>query len=468
MILSKIWRNAWSWRDFLYLLQLEEYYTKFYWKHVFRFWWRREIENRQKLIPTSRIRLIKVCGYSLFVIWNLFWGLYFLSNGHLLLIFVSVASSFALIPAWVGLSNLILFPLFLMGKYWAISEAQSILLKTNSSVKIIGIAGSFGKTTTKIFLEQLLKNNYRVQATPGNINTPLGIANWLKDQLDPAAQLLIVEMDAYEIGEIAQSCRMTPADLAIVTSIGDQHLARFGTRHDLAEALLEVFRYGRSNVQKFITKADLHQVYQLGLTDAYLGGEAGLHIVENAEELKYKDTVLSFSEMTPSTINSLRLALTVAEHFDIPTEFVQDTLNKLELPDRRHKMNEINGFTVIDDSYNISPMTAQAALISASEQAHKVSKQLIVLTGGIPELGMENADANVVYGSSLAGRADHVVILNTVFAPDVLLGLERGGMLQEKIMVASDLNEAWLLVQQKFNKNEQVILLQPELTDLFY
>lgn len=375
--------------DFLYLLQLEEYETKRYFNTIKRFFWKRNLQRRGQLVFTKRIKLTLILSLPLSII------------------------LFPLTPIWVGIANMILNPYFERIKDNIQKRAADHFKNKNLKTKVIAIAGSYGKTTTKNYIYQLIKYNYKTQMIPGNINTPTGIANWILNNFDPSCDVLIVEVDSYFIGEIKKSLAITPPDIAVLTNVGDQHLERFGTKANLKKALLEVFDYSK----------------------------------KDAIKIKDKKTNLDY-------------ALEVAKVLNIPKDIIKDTSNKLIKPYRRGDIKMVNNFELIDESYNISLATATSTLENAINLAKKKNKKLIVITAGIPELGEENKDSNKKLGAMLTQKADKVILLKSILHKDVLKK-------SDKFILADNLSQAWMILQ-KYNPNKYLILLQPELNDLYY
>lgn len=376
--------------DFLYLLQLEEYETKRYFRLVPRFFFRRNFQKRSKLIYTKRVKITLAIALPFCIV-------------------------FPLIPFWIGLSNLILTPYFEKIKLSIQSKAAKYFSE-NFKGKVIAIAGSYGKTTTKNFIYQLIKYNYKTQMVPGNINTPTGIANWILKNLDKSTEILLVEMDSYFIGEIARSCKITPPDIAILTNTADQHLERFGTRAKLKKALNEIFEYAKPEAIRI----------------------TGKH-------------------------SSLDYALEVAKILEISTDIIKDTAKELETPERRHKTILMHGFKTIDDSYNISTTTSRLGLERALLEAKKLKMKLVVITGGIPELGDENRNGNIEYGKLLAKSDVQVILLKTILYKNLLKGL--GG---KNVIFAIGMTNAWEVIKKNFNPKNHLVLMQPELGDNYY
>lgn len=384
--------------DFLYLLQLEEYESKRYARLLLRFFLRRSFQKRQKLIITQRIKTTLILSILLT----------FLFAVPFLLL------SILLIPVWVLLANILLSPIYSQIKL-NIQHKAAKYFSEKFSGKVIAIAGTYGKTTTKNYIYQLARFNYKTQMIPGNINTPTGIANWVLKNLDKSTELLIVEMDTYFIGEIKRSCKITPPDIAVLTNTEDQHLERLGSRANLKKALNEVFEFAKPGATKITGKS-----------------------------------------------SNLDYALEVAKILEIPKDIIKDTVKKLEKPDRRGDIKIMHGFEVVDESYNISLATAKLTLKNALKLAKGKKKKLVVITGGIPELGEENKDSNIVYGNLLAKSGVDIILMQTILHREVLKGLNR------EVTLATGMADAWEKIKKQYSPKEVLVLMQPELGDNYY
>jgi UDP-N-acetylmuramoyl-tripeptide--D-alanyl-D-alanine ligase len=294
---------------------------------------------------------------------------------------------------------------------------------------------------------------------PGNINTAIGIAIWIKKNLEVSTEVLVVEMGAYVKGEIEKSCTIVSPDISIITYLGDQHLERFGGFENLVRAKLEIFRGTKNGGIRIIpdrfksiledAKYDISEVTFVDDTlPSYLGKEMSVN-----------------SELVSFTPN-LALALKVAEILNVPRGFVEDSIGKLRLPDRRKQIIDMYGYEVLDDSYNISFSTALEALKNAKELAIKKGKRLVVVTAGIPELGGISKLKNGEYGKKLSNLADHIVLLNSILAKEIITGFDTSTL--DRTKRADDMQKAWEVISSSYEASEVFILLQPELTDSYY
>jgi UDP-N-acetylmuramoyl-tripeptide--D-alanyl-D-alanine ligase len=461
---SKVFNRAvntfFPFSDFFYILQQEEYSGARFLKWLPRFFFRRNFQVRDTLKYTKRVKS------SLAVVVVVWLGLFFL---------VASFFSFRLAPVILLVALwLLTIPLFVLAGNWLLSPyynylKKNVMLRAAATVqrqqglKIIAVAGSFGKTTVKNFIYQLVRYNFATQMIPGNINTPLGIAMWVNAYLKPGTQLLIAEMDAYQRGEIAASAAIVPADIAIITNVGDQHLERFGSKAALALALREIFAGAKPRAQLLCTAETAAVVGAAWGRDRQL-----VTVAEAAPPVVSDELKKNFS--ASNQIN-LSFAVKTAELLQIPYSFIADACKKMELPDRRQKEVEWHGYTAIDDSYNISLTTARAGIAAAAALAKREGKKLLVVTAGVPELGPHEKNGNRKLGAAIAASADHVAILRSMFVGDIARGVRSGagaGGAAEKYTVFKDLNTFLACAHEKFSPEEWVVLVQPELTDLYY
>jgi len=439
-------------RDFLYLLQLEEYETRQYARRASRRYLRRGFERRDTLKWTARIKVIAVltCVLMALLIAVLIYG----ETPLVSAIFVAV--SLILTPDVVLLANIISKPVFSIAHSRLNAQARSAREKM-PNLRVIAIAGSYGKTTTKNLLNDMVRRHFKTQLIEGNINTTAGIAQWILAKLDRSTELLIVEMDAYHPGEIAKSCKIVQPNMAILTSIGNQHLVRFGSQAKIVQALQEVFAE---------TAADGLRVCNADVA-ATLKEHGYNHRTQTVsiDVPIYQNEAVDLGEFSSSVREDIAYAMTIAESLNVPKRFIDEALRSFVLPGRRQQVGEVFGYEGIDDSYNISVATAEAGVIAASDLAKKAGKKLVVLTAGIPELPpKESKQKNAQYGAFIAEHADAVLVLRSEHFADVASGITK----KIPMMSAKNLAEAVPILHAQCPIGDFVLLFQPELTDASY
>ncbi|KXK27062.1 MAG: UDP-N-acetylmuramoyl-tripeptide--D-alanyl-D-alanine ligase [candidate division WS6 bacterium OLB20] len=113
-------------------------------------------------------------------------------------------------------------------------------IRQTGKLKVIAVTGSYGKTTTKELLYQLLSQKYKTVKTPENKNTAVGVAMTVLTDLHEDTEVFIAEMGAYRKGEIRDATEVAPPDVSIVTAVGEQHLALFGSVENIFHAKYEI------------------------------------------------------------------------------------------------------------------------------------------------------------------------------------------------------------------------------------
>ncbi len=417
--------KAFPLRDFVYLLQLEEYETLRYVERLVRFFFRRGLERRDALKWTVRASMVAVMTVVMIFVFAA--GVGVATRSLLVVLVILIVGSVGL-PIIVLVGNVMTKPLFVLGHrmVWRRATARVISMPR---LKVVVVAGSHGKTTTKNLINDMIRFTYVVQLIGGNINTTTGIAQWILKNLQPSTEVLIVEMDAYHIGEIAASCHITPPDIAVLTSIGDQHLARFGSQEKITRGLGEVFTPRKSGLLRICGSQTAHTLRSGGMS-------FDLRVIDAPV---YHETILPCEKMSVSVKEDVAYAAAVADAIDVPLRFIEAAFRTFVPPER-------------------------AGVLAGKALAAREGKKLVVLTAGIPELPrLISAEQNVVYGAFLASHADAIVLLESEFAPFV-----RRGLNEAKYASARNITEAVAQLKANFPSSDFVLLFQPELTDASY
>ncbi|MEK7613962.1 MAG: Mur ligase family protein [Patescibacteria group bacterium] len=434
--------------DFCYILQLEEYSTRRYLVALKKFLFRRNLQQRQRLVLTQRIKLTLFLSVAMYL--GILTSIYIFTSGTTAL--VSYLGTTILIPLIVALADTVITPgTYLLKKRIRASAQRK--LKNYKNIVTIVIAGSHGKSTTKTFLYELLRYHYNTKMALRNINTPMGIADWINKELHGGVDILIAEIDTYWVGEITDSCHMLRPRHAIVTSLGEQHLVRFKNQEELHQALLETFTCTTIDGLKLAPRELKNNLEKKGLND----------IIYVDDIPYYAGRKIETPQLSETQKKDLSLALRMAEEFSIPEHIVVDICSKLTPPDRRQVQSKMHGFEVVDDSYNISFETAQKGITRAAELAKEKNKKLLIVTAGIPELGKENAQANTKLGQQMAITANYIAILKSDFHKAIIEGIPK----KSSYSLYPSIDDFWLATES-FPKDEWLILVQPELTDLYY
>lgn len=324
-----------------------------------------------------------------------------------------------LCPLWVLLSWLTVRPLDRILKTRIMNKAMENR-RRHSKITVIAVTGSVGKTTTKELLAHILKAKGAI-ATPVHVNTEMGVATWLIDALkDKPADwpgILIVEMGAYHKGEIRLLCEIAQPRYGIVTYIGHQHLSLFGSTEAIAEAKGELIEVLPENGRAFINgdneaSAPLQSRAKCPVTIVDTGGKttlSALDIEETSGGLRFNVQGTAFAVPVAGThlVTGILLAIACARELGMDLATIAKSLRTFKSLPRTFEVKEVNGITVLDDTYNASPDSFRAAMEWARSQPHD---EKVLLTDGIIELGHFEAEIHEELAADAADIFTRAVI----------------------------------------------------------
>ncbi|MGH7722990.1 MAG: Mur ligase family protein [Candidatus Dormibacteria bacterium] len=327
---------------------------------------------------------------------------------------------------------------------------------------VIAVAGSYGKTSTKHILAHLLEQYGPTLATPRSFNTLMGVCRTVNDVLEEQHRTFIVEMDAYARGEIASICALVRPRHALLTSVGPQHLERFGTIERIGDALYEtiealgadgfaVVHAGDASTAALAARARAagHEVVGYGIA----GTAAGLDVV--ADNVRITGRGSRFTWRWPAAglqhdlevpllgrhqVLNVSAALAAVHRLGLPLQAALAAVTSLQPVD--HRLQPVptgNAITVIDDSYNANPVGVHNGLEVLSEM--EVNSRILV-TPGLVELGAVEDEENRRYGEHAARVCDHVIVVDARPARALRDGLRAGGMADDRVHLVRSLAEA--------------------------
>jgi UDP-N-acetylmuramoyl-tripeptide--D-alanyl-D-alanine ligase len=364
-------------------------------------------------------------------------------------------------PLIVFLANILLVPVQSAINRTYLRQAQRRLHDVRPLV--VGITGSYGKTSTKYLLEQLIAGHRRVLKTPLSYNTLMGVCRVINDSLRDDCQVFIAEMGAYRPGDIKELCDFVRPTIGILTAIGPQHLERFKTidniqqtKYELIQALppsgVAIFNNDDPRCRLLADRTTHVTVMRYGLdTDGQsldlwaenmAMGPAGLSFTMVDKQGRRADvqTVLLGRHNVLNILGAACAALALGVALQDLAKAIRD------LPPVPHRLQLIDnggGVTVIDDSYNSNPLGAMAALEVLGSFR---TGQRILVTPGMVELGPLEAQLNEEFGAKAAEVCDYVVLVGVERTKPLQAGLRRKHFPPEKIRVVRDLKAATLVL----------------------
>lgn len=380
-------------------------------------------------------------------------------------------------PFLLLLASLINAPVENAVKRHYINDAKAILAARRKNLTVIGITGSYGKTSTKFFLQKILSQKYNVLMTPGSYNTTMGVVRVIREMLKPSHEIFICEMGARHLGDVKEICDIVLPDHGILTSVGPQHLETFGSIENVVKAKFEL---ADAVPEKgfMVLNADNRYIdeHPFDKTAVRYGIDN-----ENAE-YRAKDVTLSPRGVSFTVVHgeesfplSTRLVgrhnvmnilacAALADKLGLTKEEIAAGVRKLEPVPHRLQMIDAGDITIIDDAFNANPAGTKAAL----EVLGAFDGVKILVTPGMVELG-DSADLlNREFGRAAAGVCDYIFIVGKENRDSIAKGIAETGFDTEKrVKNVSGPTEAMDLVKALDTGAKKIVLLENDLPDNF-
>ncbi|MDE7130621.1 MAG: UDP-N-acetylmuramoyl-tripeptide--D-alanyl-D-alanine ligase [Lachnospiraceae bacterium] len=355
-----------------------------------------------------------------------------------------------------------------------INDAARIL-KEMPDLKIIGVTGSYGKTSVKYFLSTLLSSRYNVLYTPGNYNTTLGVVRTIREQMKPFHEIFICEMGAREVGDIKEICDLVHPDYGIITSIGPQHLQSFhtieniiGTKFELADAVPADGKVFLNYDNEYIRTHKINKnVVSYGMTGDDINFRAyDIEVSPRGSSFKMKDESGDEYEFHTRLVGNHNVqniagAIAVAHTLGIPMEKLKYPVKQLESVEHRLQLKKQGNRIILDDAYNSNKNGFEAALDTLA-----MFKELrILMTPGMVELGEKQYDENKEVGIYAADKCDYAVLIGKEQTKPIQDGLLEAGFAQNRMIVVDTLQEAFQMVNAIPDEKQKVVLIENDLPD---
>ncbi len=354
-----------------------------------------------------------------------------------------------------------------------VNDAKKIL-RSMKNMKVIGVTGSYGKTSTKFILGRILSEKYNTLVTPENYNTPMGIVITVRRDLKPTTQVFVCEMGAKRRGDIKEDCLIADPDLGVITSIGPQHLDTFGNIETVVSTKFELADWVKQKGGKMYLNGDNEYIKQnadkydsvtYGTSDCdckatdITYSPKGLTVT-----LQYKGEEFNVTSHLLGYHNALNIAAAASVALDMgltPKEIAY-AVSKLKPVEHRLQLKPyINGSTLIDDAYNSNP---EGCLEAARVLGCFDGMKKIIVTPGLVELGDKEYEANRRLGQEAAKQADIIILVGKKRSIPLAEGVRSENFPEENLYVVSSFKEAVGVFSPMCDKNT-AILFENDLPD---
>lgn len=451
----------------LYMLQTSEYNVGDYldWFHRTRDF--RKVMKRQQLDWTNKIKflalaeafiifLLIILSLTLASVWSPLWWL-------VLLVYPWLLAYGLVVPLGLG-------ELFIQRpREKKIIESAKKKLAAHQGRKI-AIAGSYGKTTTKEVLRTVLAEKYKVAATPGNMNTPIGTSRFIQ-ALGGEEEILIFEMGESHVGDIRELCELIQPDIGVLTGINQAHLKTFKTIDNIVATIFELQEYLREKplynnyeselIQKKLSHKDeysydRHSIGGWTLTKSVVSLQGTEFTIKKAEKTVEGTSAL----IGEHVLGTLLLAVAVADSFDMSATQINEGLKKVKPFEHRMEPRHLHGAWLIDDTYNGNVRGIEAGLQLLKDSG---AKRRVYVTPGLVEQGHETKSIHNHIGRLIAESADMAVLMRNSVTDYIIEGLKDADFTGELQIVDEPL-EFYTGIEH-FIAAGDVVLMQNDWTD---
>lgn len=352
-------------------------------------------------------------------------------------------------------------------------------IKSRPDLTVVGITGSFGKTSTKFIVGTILEERFKVLNTPESYNTPMGLSKVVNNELTEEHNVFIAELGARNIGDIKEVSELVSPKIGIITSIGPTHIETFKnidnimkTKYELIEELptdgVAIFNYDNEHIRKLADKTFKEKILY------------GLEDIENlnlyAEDIEVSEFGSTFTVkdkegnsircttklLGKHNIYNILAGVAVGKALGLSFEEIKRGIENIEpIPHRLNIINPGTGIIIIDDAFNSNPIGAKAALEVLSQ--FKEGRKIIV-TPGMVELGAMEVEANTEFGTNIGKVCDYVILVGEKRTKPIYDGLMEVNYNKDNIFIVNTLDEATTYIQ-KIARPKDVVLFENDLPD---
>ena len=344
---------------------------------------------------------------------------------------------------------------------------------------VVGITGSYGKTSSKNILNDILNIKFNSFATPKNFNTPYGLIRSINQYLDKFNDIFIAEMGAFKVGEIKQTCNLVKPKYGILTTIGEAHLESFGSRENIQKGKFELIESlpsdgvgilnGDDEWQKSYRLKNNCKILWTGIdnkdVDVYAtniklsGNGTTFDCVFKGDKNKYP---FHTKLLGRHNVYNILAAILLGKELGMTIEELQRGVESVHTIEHRLELKKSGRLNIIDDAYNSNPVGSKMALDVLS----LMNGVKIVVTPGMIELGEKQYEANYTFGKYISSVADYTILIGHQQTKPIYDGLIKNGYDKKKIYVLNDVVDAFALMNKLAGK-ETYVLLENDLPDLF-
>ncbi|MFI3241896.1 MAG: UDP-N-acetylmuramoyl-tripeptide--D-alanyl-D-alanine ligase [Alphaproteobacteria bacterium] len=373
---------------------------------------------------------------------------------------------FLLTPILVIFASIVNQPIEKAVQNYYIKDAKKIL-NNMKALKVVGITGSYGKTSVKFYLNTLLKAQYNSIATPESFNTPMGVVRTIREKMRATDEVFVCEMGARNVGDIKEICDIVHPQIGIITSLGEQHLETFKNLKNIVKTKYELLKalpkdgIGFVNGDNVIIRDNMPKrkviTYGLNKNNDYVAK----NIKTSLKGTSFEVNGIEFQTYLIGEHNVVNIlgAIAVCHNMGISLEKLKAFVKKIEPVPHRLELKKHSNVTIIDDAYNSNPAGCKAAL----ETLKMFDDYKILITPGMVELGTKEYEENFEFGKLATKACDYIILVGEQQTKPIYEGITKAKY--KNVYVAQNLNEALNYAYQIKTEKRKIILLENDLPD---
>lgn len=352
------------------------------------------------------------------------------------------------------------------------------ILKQHSRLITIGITGSYGKTTSKNIMHEVLSSSFYTLMTPASFNTPMGITKTVRELLKPIHQVFVCEMGADKVNEIHVLMNMVKPQFGIVTEVGPQHLDTFKTQDNILKEKMKMIEelplsgcgfinYDNELIRSYHIKSKV-PVVKIGLEHPECDYRGENIVITNRGcqfDVVTKDGLrqpLETKLLGRHNVMNILFAVAVARHLQVDWDDIAKAIKQLKPVSHRLEPKVMFGLNVIDNAYNSNPQSAKHSL----EVLKMMPGVRFLITPGMVELGEQTDQYNENFGANMINHVDEVILIGKNRSLPIQKGLMNSGFDMNHVHVVNSTSEAFEVVKKKATPADS-ILIENDLPDAF-
>ena len=361
---------------------------------------------------TSKAIVIALVGVSL--------GLFMIMQGY----YVPAFALIAVIPLLFQIPTVLLRKIYIERARKKREQFPNLL--------VIGITGSYGKTTTKEFLAHILSKKFNVLKTKEHQNSEVGVSNCILQELKPGHQVFVCEMGAYNRGGIKLLASIARPRIGVLTGINQQHMATFGSQEIIVNTKYELIESLPANGVAFFNIQNKYCVE--------LYNKTNIKKVLYGQEARFRGE------------ENILGAMAVAKELGMTDEEISGAIKGIDasLPGAKIQQGK-DGFTVIESTYSANPDGVMAAL----EYLKKLPGKKVIVIPCLIELGQASKEVHKAIGKKIGEICDLAIITTRDRFKDIKDGAEAG---LQNILFLENSKDIADMIKRTVSSNDVVLL----------